>query len=237
MKTTLKCLAAATSLALCNVAGAAVVGTLSYIDPTGTVHTTDTIEVWVRLTLAADSDTFNYDPSGDPASLGLGSYLPTMGYSATAGEYVPFASYIGGSQFATRSCSGTFSPGCADVPYRVDQGISSWFAVEKPFSMTAGESRDFLVARLEPVGGAAAPGTYSIYNTGIGISVYGLDADGNSIDADAFRFTTCGDGVEDASCVFTRDVVSTVPVPAAAWLFGSGLLGLAGASTRRPRRG
>jgi len=38
---------------------------------------------------------------------------------------------------------------------------------------------------------------------------------------------------EGGSWVLTPDTVSTVPLPAAAWLFGSALLGLAGIGYRR----
>lgn len=232
MDTTLKCLVVATSLAVCNMAGAAVVGTLTYIKPTGTALTTDTIEVWARLTLAADSDAITYNPD-IAGTFGLGALLPATG-SSDVEDDVPFASYTGAFLRVGRSCSGTFADGCLSTQYTIDQGTSTWFDIEKPFALQAGESRDFLLATITPKNGAAAPGIYTAYGMSIGIGIEGLDANGNALSADALSFNTCPEG-NDPSCAFTRTVtdnLSEVPVPAAAWLFGSGLLGLAGIGRR-----
>ncbi|MBK7522275.1 MAG: VPLPA-CTERM sorting domain-containing protein [Gammaproteobacteria bacterium] len=53
---------------------------------------------------------------------------------------------------------------------------------------------------------------------------FGLDGNDNPIQADFYEFSTNCSRVND-SCAFTR-TVSAVPLPAAAWLFGSALAGL-----------
>jgi hypothetical protein len=211
------------------LASAAIVGTLTYDTPTGTALSTETIEVWATLSLAADSDAFFYDPdSGNPFGFDP-AQIPTL-----SDQGVPFASYTYSFLWVSRTCSGNFNTGCDAGPYTIEQGSSAWFDIEKPFTLNASESRSFSLATITPVGGSAPAGTYTVYNMGLGISVNGLDAEGNTIEAEIVSFNTCNSGEE--SCAFTR-TVSAVPVPAAAWLFGSGILGLAGISRKRTARG
>ena len=54
-------------------------------------------------------------------------------------------------------------------------------------------------------------GTYLIKSLSISMRVLGLDADGNTISADIYRFDTCED--ISAGCVFQRTVVANVPEP------------------------
>lgn len=225
MKTTFKCLAAGLTLAFCNMASAAIIGTLTYLEPTGTVSSTDTIEVWARLTLTEDSDPLFYDRDDIDGNFGWAN-LPTEGYNTETWEIGTFEYYTWSGLFASRGCSGTFSDGCSDTPYDVSQFESTWFEIDNPFELLPGESADFLLALIIPKDGWAAPGLYTLYNMGLGIFVQGFDGDGNKLEADLVVFNTCLGDLP--GCAFTREVVSEVPVPAAAWLFGSGVLGLAG---------
>ena len=55
------------------------------------------------------------------------------------------------------------------------------------------------------------------------------------IDLNTSFFECCGNGFKDQhfSSGSISPVISSVPVPAAAWLFGSGLLGLVGIARRK----
>jgi len=212
-------------------AASAVIGTLVYDDPTGTAFTTDSIDVWVTLTLDPSSDSLTFDrtdpfPSGiDPAD------IPTEAWDWNTSSYVPFETYDFIGPTTIRYCDDTFTVGCRNPgsQYTYTTG-SDW----PNFSGTInpGESVSFKLFELDPVGGSAAPGTYQLFTAGIGLSVYGEDPDGNQIDADIYQFFT---DCPDTNCVFTREV-SAVPIPAAAWLFGSALFGLAGIARRRARQ-
>ena len=210
-----------------------VTGTLVYTEPTGTVNANETIDVWVRLTLDLSSDSLTYDPF-DPYPNGVNpADIPIEGYSYDQNAVVPFDLYDYIFQSVGRVCDDTFAVGCSDpgsqYGYTADFGADSWFN----FSGTIfpGESRDFKLYELTPTGGAAAPGTYSLFTTDITLNVEGTDEFGGTMDAAIYEFST---DCPDANCTFTR-TVSNVPVPAAVWLFGSGLLGLIGVARRKAR--
>lgn len=212
---------------------AAIEATLTYKTPTGIALPTEVIQVWGTLSLSSSSDTFTYDPS-IPSPYGIdASIFPTTGNNYNLNIFdAPFASITGSNLFVSRNCSGNFGNGCSAGEYTIEQGTSTWFQIEQPFTMTAGESRDFLLAEFTPTDGSAAPGDYIFYTAGLGIDISGLDADNNEITSEV-AFIACSSG--DESCAFTR-TVSAVPIPTAAWLFTSGLLGLLGFSRNKQNR-
>lgn len=197
--------------------------TLTFTEPTGTVSPTDTIEVWATLSLSAMSAAITYNPF--ELNFGLPDYLlPTTGTDWNNNAFdVPFVSYTDAVLFISNLCDGTFA-GCSDGEYNRNFSNSTWFSMEYPFTLNAGESRDFLLYEFIPKDGSAQPGEYSFYSTSVGISVTGLDANGNTLEADALEIMTCPFGYSD-QCAFTR-TVSAVPVPAAIWLFGPAIFGL-----------
>ncbi len=99
--------------------------------------------------------------------------------------------------------------------------------------------------------GASATGTYNFtlapgqvamgvlfdWNTSLGIPVLNImnaDGSGVDIDGDGTLGTTMAAGpFKDSPVGFSGTPISAVPVPAAAWLFGSGLVGLVGVARRR----
>lgn len=222
----------ATCLGFSGVAHSALVASLTFKDPSGVVSPTESIDIWVTLSLAVDSDPLKVDrDAGYPFGLPT-SFIPTHTFTGT-----PFASYSTVSNFSGRTCNDTFmNSDCSDgsnyrFNYNFGANSFSW-AVNDPAGMDPGESRDFLFGTFTPVG-AAALGEYTLFNVRYGLFFQGLDAKGNSID----DWTTLASTCESSSsvCAFTRTVVSDVPLPAAALLFASGL-GLLGAARRIYRR-
>lgn len=209
---------------------------LAFKQPTGTVSATDTIHVWVTLSVSGD-EAFTFDTSVDDPLFGLTpSLLPETGYNNSLGTYdVPFDSYTEMTYFISRNCSGTFTNGCGDGAYSPDAATAenSWFTTEEPFTLNPGEQRDFLLYTLSPVGGSAAPGTYELYTVGLGLTVHGFDAEGNELEYDIGAYT-CSSG--DASCSFMR-TVTAVPEPESWVMMLGGLFVAAGMAHRRSRIG
>ncbi len=209
---------------------AAVVSSLSFTNPTGTATATDTIEIWVTLSLDPSSEALTYDSSISPLAGLPTSLIPTEGYDYVTSSYVPFASYTDAGPLTGRYCSGNFTDVCGAGEYTFS-GTSTWFDLtNNPLTLNPGESRDFMLGTFVPTDGSAMPGDYIFYNGYLGFSISGLDAAGNTLDATINLGGTCQTGTAD--CAFTR-TVSAVPVPAAVWLFGSGLVGLAGIARRK----
>lgn len=228
MKTQMLALAASvfTSLA----AQAAVEVSLVYKTPDATVSATDTIDLWVTLSLSATSDTFSYDGSLSIDQVFGGVPLPLTGNNHQLGLYdQPFASYSHSSKFVSRNCSGTFTIGCDGGPYTIEQGSSDWFSLEEPFVMNAGDSRDFLLATLTPVGGSAPAGSYVFHSGALGFSVHGVGLDGTALEG-SIEFSACAS--EALSCSFTR-TVTAVPEPSLLALAAAGLLSVWGVQRRR----
>lgn len=228
---------AAVLLATSSVANAAIIGTLTFRDPTGTVNSNEIIDVWVTLTLDAASDPLTYDPNInayggiDPATFPETALLGDM----PPFEEVPFDSYDYVSQWTSRSCNDTFAaPGCGGPTsaygWITPPAPDSWF--NWTGTLNAGESVDILLYQLSPNGGNAPAGTYQAFNVGLGLTVYGFnDAHQADINAELVGFNT---GCYSGSCSFTRTVVAAVPVPGALWLLGSAVTAL-GLVRRRTR--
>lgn len=208
---------------------AAVFGSLTFTNPTGTVSSTDVIEVWATLTI---------DPLSDPYTYIEGEYLggvntndlPVSAYSYDLNEEVAFDSYEYVSGFHGRTCTGNFTVSCSS-PGSQYTFSSSAPDPRNPLSfegtINPGESVDFFLYNLTPTEGAAAVGEYTLHTVSMGLSVYGFFYDGEGhevqLDTDIYHFST---NCLEANCTFTRTVVSEVPLPAAAWLFGTAILGL-----------
>ncbi len=219
-------------------ANAALITYASWVEQTGTIGPNDTVEVWIRLTLDAASDPLFVDHNGAAPNWGLDmSLVPSTGDTYTfdpeytiTGTDVPFYSYeyvwggnthapCGESDFiAACGNGGQYSYTSVDrtLGFRWQFGSDNYGATS--FQMNPGESKDFLLAKVVPQGGGAAPGTYYWRDAGFQIIWNGFDADGNTMLSRIDLATACP--TRDISCSFSRTVV---PVPAAVWLFGSGL--------------
>lgn len=249
------------SLGISTGAQAAYLAALQFIQPTGTVLTTDTIDVRIRLTLDPGSDPLlvNDDSIGPPPfGVPLANYPApgTVNFNYYDGTTTTFHS--GGTILSVDSiylntfyeCSGDFGASCtAGPPYSFNfnttgpESINFIPNASNPsISIAPGGSYDYLFGSYTPDGGAAPVGTYTFYTSGLTLNFTG------TIQNDEGIFTTGGVSSAFASidlavtpcralgnvCDGTTGafVRSVVPVPAAGWLIFSAL-GALGFTARR----
>jgi hypothetical protein len=221
---------------------AAIIANLSFITPTGTVSPTASIEVWVRLSLDPQSDPFTFDKSLGPTAGAPTSLIPTEGvvYDPLYYTYTPglFDTYIdagigtGYDYQYNNFINDCNSSSCGYNYYTRDYLPNSVRELEdKSFTLNPGESLDVMHGYFIPRNdGTASPNTYTLYNLTLSLWNYGLTSEGESISGYTVFAETCP--TRDASCAFTR-TVSAVPVPAAVYLFSSGLIILFGMTRRK----
>jgi hypothetical protein len=221
-------------------AQAAPTGTLTFLQPSGTVGPMESIPVWMRLTIDPTSLPFVVDSSlqgfgVDPADV-------PADWSSLDSVYIN--TYF--------TCNATFTQTCVGgPPYNFEFNTSGPDAINSrnPFALPPGESYDYLFGSFVPSAGAAPAGTYYFFSTGVTLNLVGkkplLDEFGQplldefeqplltnvELSVDVAR--SCGSF--DASCAFSRTVVAAIPEPEtyAMMLAGLGLLGIAAARRRR----
>jgi hypothetical protein len=215
-------------------------GTLEFTQRVATVSNTETIDVWMRLTLDPSSSplTFSSDPltGFDPAD------LPTEGQfynpDTETFETRAVAQITGAFLNTFFRCDDTFTGGCNGDTSSYSY---SFFLTSEPgrpslnfrdnFVLAPGASFDYVFAQFTPAAGGAAPGTYYFYGTGATLNFRAFDADGNSLSTPTHDIGfTCG-GLSTADCAFTR--VVEVPEPATWGMMALGLLGVAGLARHR----
>ncbi len=232
----------AATLALCGAAQAQQpFGTLVFDQPTGTVAANQAIDIWVTFTLDPSSAPLVF--SSNPLTGLDTSTAPTNGtwYDSSGNPHDGTITDFTGAYLNTYyGCSGTFTQICSPAAYQFNFHTSS--TPGEPsinfldnFDLQPGESYTYLFGEFDPVGGVAAPGTYTFYETGLTLNYQGTDSDGDVVSASVDLASTCPSA--DASCAFTRTVtaVSGVPEPATDATMALGLLMLAGAARRRGR--
>jgi len=202
--TSIAVLASSAAMLAMPVQAAQFSAALVFIEPTGVVGPTDSIPIWMRVTLDADSPDalvittdsgatppFGIPPEYYPTALFLGDGVG-VGGSPFASSFV-----LDGSVFINTSftCSGTFTSGCTDgPPYRFEFNTSppdsiNFLPIDTTFSLQPGESRDYLFGTFFPSDGPVAPGSYFFYGSSLSLNFYGsseettlvLDDDGNPI--------------------------------------------------------
>ena len=213
-------------------------GTLSYVQPSGVVSSTDVIDIRVVLTLNADSSPLTF--SSNPLTGFDQDDLPTVGsfYNPATGqiEQRPFAEISSAYLTTFYVCTGTFTNSCDPSPnYRFEFWISSTpgnpsLVFRDSFALAPGESFEYLFGQFVPAATGAAPGSYLWHSTGLQLVFQGTDADGNALYAERGIAQSCP-SLDDA-CAFTRMVVE-VPEPSTWGLMALGLLAMGGWARRR----
>jgi len=225
-----------------SVAQAVPNGTLTFLEQSATVGPTDSIPVWMRLTL---------DPSSQP--LVVDSSLPGFGIDPldVPSDWYSIDRALTNTYF---TCGSTFvgTSNCVTgSPYNFEFNTLGPDTINfvDPIQMQPGESRDFLFGTFSPSQGAVPEGTYLYSTTGVTLQLFGkkqtfdelgapvVDEFGDPVLVDveiSFDIAaSCTNG--DPSCVFSRTVVGVVPEPEtyAMMLAGLGMLGVAAARRRR----
>jgi PEP-CTERM motif len=231
MNIILKTALLSSALAFAAPVHAAVIASLTFVQPTGTVFSNQSVDIQLRLTLDPASDALTTDGSG----------FPTSGYNP--------ADYTGPIDLndpATRIflnegayCGGSFNNGCnpgAAYDFNFNYAQPN-FISPLDFDLQPGESYEWLFGSFSPVGGNAAAGTYTFFNASALIEIYNPGPDPLSGSDDQYGFITFAQTCpgQEEECTFSRDVIAApggVPEPAS-WAMMLAGFGLVGAAARR----
>ncbi|AMK78535.1 MULTISPECIES: hypothetical protein [Methylomonas] len=166
-------------------AQAAYSGSLSFVQPTGTVQTTDSIPVWLKLSLDAASEplVFNSIGGGNPPfGINPANYPTSFSYynsNTSQSSYINDGVLIAvdSISFSTSiACTGTFlGDSCSLAPYEFnfnDSGPDSILA-KQDISLSPGDSLEYLLGTFKPNNGTAPAGNYEFYESGLTMYFYG----------------------------------------------------------------
>lgn len=234
--------AALAALTLAPAAFAALpFGTLSFVEPTGTVGPDEVIDVRLRFTLDMNSTALQLVP-GDLSAFPPED-LPTEGLfynpATQQQEQRTFAEVTGAHLNVFFSCSDTFTNNCNGANAVYTYGWHYDGTPQRPSAiglsslvLQPGESFEYVFVTFTPRAGGAPQGTYAFYGTGLTLSFTGVDAGGDPLYTNGVDLGTTCSGGQSAECAFTR-TVTAVPEPQAWLLMGLGLAALVPLARRR----
>jgi PEP-CTERM motif len=220
--------------------------TMSFDQLSATVGPNDSIDVFVTLTIAANSAPLVFNSaSGAPFGFAT-SDLPVQGRVMglppnQPPQFANFTNYSSVSTSVSYYCDSTFMTGCpssiSTTPYFFTfNGLGTpaqpSFNGLTSANLQPGQSFSYLFGTFKPTGGGPVPvGTYSLFGAGAGLSFNGRDALGRSLTAFVDMGRTCPTNA--ATCTFTRTVVAAVPEPHTYALLAAGLFAVVLSARRR----
>lgn len=206
----------------------------------------------VDVAANAGEITITYDPAGTPftgdwdfvfngatvdfsGNLYLGDYDAITDVDAGfLGSMSGVVSYVGANQMI--SGTGNWDAGTNTLTYNVPTGAAN-SSIASTYSETSSSCTDSGSIAGNTVCGAA--GNTTPEWEGLTLELV-FSGDLSTFSGNITAVETSGAGITANTTTLMYDIdgaaVSEIPLPAAAWLFGSGLLGLAGAARRRSQK-
>ena len=210
-------MAAVAAMLMASQAQAAVIATLSFDTPTGTVASNADIPVWMTLTLDPSSDPITTDASGYVTSPLSAQTISDLNGNST-GVYMSESVGCGDTLDACNGPSSAYT-------FSFNRGANT-FAAPANLDLEPGDSLDILLGTFTPNGGNAPAGTYEFNIAYVSFGYHDSTSDSTYL-ADIAHTPTPFDRT-----VFS---VSAAPEPAtwAMFLMGFGAVGFGLRATRR----
>lgn len=217
---------------------AAVIASLSFQTATGTVFSNESIPVYLILHLDENSDAITTDPFTAVTSGLTDEQIAGVELDPVTHEHFDPALVTRRLVNHAFQCGGNFSDqlctGVGEYAFDFHYGLDA-FNGSANLDLQPGSDTTWYFGNFNPIGGNAAPGTYTFYNAIFEFEFVQPDANGGDDHIGSINIAqTCSE--QRAGCAFTRDVLAApgggVPEPATWALMILGF-GAAGARLRR----
>ncbi len=225
-------------LSLAQGASADIIGTVTFTNPVVSVTSTDSIPVYLTLTLDPNSDPLITDGSASVTSLtssqinnDLFAVDPAFDMNGNPASVDTSADLLDTNTNTALGCSGTFFQGCGGAgnggPYDFNFYFGpGGFIAEPGLNLLPGSSTQILFGTFTPEGGNAPAGTYNLPYASLFIQVFDeslFDQNGNPLD---LHIADIPLGDTSASAGFTAIVTAPAPEPSFYGIGASILLSL-----------